>query len=719
MKKLLKILFIIVLIPVVIIGGAIGFLKFSDLNKYKPEIEKMAYKYTGLEVKINGDIDVGVSFKPSLELSDVIINQQEKKIARIGNALVQISILPLIHKEIVVDRVETDNTEIFYGEKDSVLINELNAGMQDADSPIDFDFDTTVANIDITGNGKLSALNEIKRSDFNKIGINAVINAMGYTLNFDGDVDGLKEKIKTAAKYELVYKSNKIAGNIDANMETEIPYVKMNADSEVIKIAEFTQQKQAALSGGWLIKSAAAADYIPNTQIPYDYLKMVNADISLDVKKIVVDKDIVLTNVKGDASVKNGVFKANVQNVVFNGNTISGSAEITSPKALPYVKLNIKGEGFNLQDFQKKNEVKKANNKAEIIGLFINSANASELVANTKIPYQYLKMLNADVAADLRNLTINNDVSVSDIKISATLKNSVLNTNIKNITAGTGTISGTAALNGAQKTLSLDLSGKNIILQKLYKPLSQNSNEVYISDGGKSDFLIKVNTSGDNTDQYLANLNGQIIGLTDNSVMQIKSLEKLQGNIIVQLLNMAKININNKNTKLKCAVVRGDISGGLVKFPKGIAVKANDFYLVADGKVNLQNDKINLELQPFSGKIQDVNISSVLGGLIKVSGTIKNPKIGINQTATAKNVIGIIASAGAYNVGDMMLSADNAPCHTALKDTVYADYFPEDKTAKNTVSKGYNNTKDAIKDLGTGLKNQAKDLGKQFKGLFK
>lgn len=719
MKKLLKILFIIVLIPVVIIGGAIGFLKFSDLNKYKPEIEKMAYKYTGLEVKINGDIDVGVSLKPSLELSDVIINQQEKKIARIGNALVQISILPLIHKEIVVDRVETDNTEIFYGEKDSVLINELNAGMHDADSPIDFDFDTTVANIDITGNGKLSALNEIKRSDFNKIGINAVINALGYTLNFDGDVDGLKEKIKTAAKYELVYKSNKIAGNIDANMETEIPYVKMNADSEAIKIAEFTQQKQAALSGGWLIKSAAAADYIPNTQIPYDYLKMVNADISLDVKKIVVDKDIVLTNVKGDASVKNGVFKANVQNVVFNGNTISGSAEITSPKALPYVKLNIKGEGFNLQDFQKKNEVKKANNKAEIIGLFINSANASELVANTKIPYQYLKMLNADVAADLKNLTINNDVSVSDIKISATLKNSVLNTNIKNITAGTGTISGTAALNGAQKTLSLDLSGKNIILQKLYKPLSQSSNEVYISDGGKSDFLIKVNTSGNNTDQYLANLNGQIIGLTDHSVMQIKSLEKLQGNIIVQLLNMAKINVDNKNTKLKCAVVRGDISGGLVKFPKGIAVKANDFYLVADGKVNLQNDKINLELQPFSGKIQDVNISSVLGGLIKVSGTIKNPKIGINQTATAKNVIGIIASAGAYNVGDMMLSADNAPCHTALKGTVYADYFPEDKTAKNTVSNGYNNTKDAIKDLGTGLKNQAKDLGKQFKGLFK
>ena len=166
---------------------------------------------------------------------------------------------------------------------------------------------------------------------------------------------------------------------------------------------------------------------------------------------------------------------------------------------------------------------------------------------------------------------------------------------------------------------------------------------------------------------------------------------------------------------MKCAVVRGDISGGVVKFPKGIAFDASDFYLVADGKINMQNDKINLDLQPFSGKITDVNISNVLGGLVKITGTIKNPKLGINQTSTAKNVIGILASGGAYNVGDMVLSADSAPCHTALAGTTYADYFPEDKSATGAVSKGYTNTKETIKDAGK----QIKEIGKQLKGLFK
>lgn len=726
MKKLFKILLIIILIPVVLIGGAIGFLKFADLNKYKPQIEEMAYKYTGMEVKIAGDIDVGVSLKPSLELSDVTINQNEKKIASIGNALVQISIMPLFHKEIVVDKVEASNTEVFYGDKDSVIINNLLAGMESADSPIDIDFDTTVANIDIKGNGTVSSINEIKASNYNKIGVNAEINAMGYTVNINGDVDGLKDKIKAAAKYALAYKSSKIAGNVDADMTNEVPYVKLSANSDALNVLDFTAKKQA-LAGGWFIKSAAAADYIPNTTIPYDYLKMVNADITIDVKKIVVDKDITLNNVKGDATIKNGVFKANIQNVLFKGNNISGAAEITSPKALPYIKLNIKGEGFNLQDFQKKTEVKKSTNKK--VGMadwFIGTANASELMANTQIPYKYLKMANADVNINFKNLTINNDITLSDVKSSVALKNSVLNANIQNMTAGSGTISGTITLNGAKKSMATDIKGKNIILQQLYKPLASANNEVNFKEGGKSNLLIKINTSGDNTDQYLANMNGQIIGLVDKSVLKIKSLEKLQGNILVQLLNMLKINVNNKNLNMKCAVVRGDITGGKIDFPKGIAVDATDFYLVANGKVNLQNDKLNLELQPFSGKITDVNISSVLGGLVKITGTIKNPKLGINQTATAKNVIGILASGGAYNVGDMMLSADAAPCHTALLNTAYADYFPADKSATGAVSKGYTNTKDAVKDLGKEVKNQVKDvknqvkeIGNQLKGLFK
>ena len=50
-----------------------------------------------------------------------------------------------------------------------------------------------------------------------------------------------------------------------------------------------------------------------------------------------------------------------------------------------------------------------------------------------------------------------------------------------------------------------------------------------------------------------------------------------------------------------------------------------------------------------------------------------------------------------------------------MKGTIYADYFPENKSATGAVSKGYTNTKETIKDAGK----QIKEMGKQLKGLFK
>ena len=63
MKKFLIILFVIILVPVL---GLITFLKFADFNNYKPQIEAMALKYANMIVKINGDLKIGVSLKPSI-----------------------------------------------------------------------------------------------------------------------------------------------------------------------------------------------------------------------------------------------------------------------------------------------------------------------------------------------------------------------------------------------------------------------------------------------------------------------------------------------------------------------------------------------------------------------------------------------------------------------------------------------------------------------------
>ena len=593
MKKFLIILAVIILLPLI---AVITFLKFANFNDYKPQIEAMALKYANMIVKINGDLKIGVSLKPSIELNDVSVAQAENNqpVAQIGQAQVQFSLLPLLKKEIVVDTVKTSDTNVFYGDKDSVEIRNLAVGMESFDSPINLSFDTVVSGVQITGNGTTSSFKSIQDSEYNDVDAKLQVNALGYTLNYAGGVKGITKGLTSDGSYEIIYKTNKINGNVSADLTGKTPYLKLNAASDNLNIYEFSETKVS--KNNWLISEAQANEFIKNTSIPYDALKSVNADVNIDLKTVNVTPDMTLTNILTDLALKNGVFKAD----------------------------------------------------------------------------------------------------------------------IKNISGGDGVIKGVATLNADVKNMNVDLNGNGIILQKLNRNFADSGNEVlYVKNGGKTDFNIKLNTSGVNTDQYLANMDGQVIAIIDSSVMNVKSLERLQGNIIVQILNNLKLNIVNKDMNLNCAVVRSDIKKGVAEFPKGIALDANDFYIVADGSVNMYNEKINLDLQPFSGRITDTNVSSVLGSLLSISGTISNPRVGLNKTQTAKTVVGIIATGGLYNAGDMILSADSSPCYTALQGTSYANHFKAaEGGVKNDASKTYSDTKAAVKDLG----NQA---GSLLKGLVK
>ena len=600
MKKFLIVLAIIIFVPLI---GLITFLKLANFNNYKPQIEALALKYANMIVKINGDLKIGVSLKPSIELNDVSVAQAENNqpVAQIGQAQVQFSLLPLLKKEIVVDTVKTSDTNVFYSDKDSVEIKDLAVGMDSFDSPINLSFDTVVSGIQITGDGTASSFKSIQDSEYNDVDAKLQVNALGYTLNYEGGVKGITKGLTSDGAYEITYKSNKINGNVAADLTGETPYLKLNAASDNLNVYEFSESKTSENS--WLISEAQANELIKNTPIPYDVLKSVNADVNIDLKTVNITPDMALTNVLTDLTLKNGVFKAD----------------------------------------------------------------------------------------------------------------------IKNISGGDGVIKGSAALNANAKNMNVNLNGSGIVLQKLNKAFANSGNEVlYVKNGGKTDFNIKLNTSGANTDQYLDNMDGQVVAIIDPSVMNIKSLERLQGNIIVQILNNLKLNIVNKDMNLNCAVVRSDIKKGVAEFPKGIALDANDFYVVADGNVNLYNEKIDLDLQPFSGRITDTNVSSVLGSLLSISGTMSNPSVGLNKTQTAKAVVGIIATGGLYNAGDMILSADSSPCYTALQGTAYANHFKAaDGGVKNDASKTYSDTKDAVKKSLTDTKDAVKDLGNQAGSLLK
>ena len=830
MKKFFKYLLLIITVLVV---AAIIFVKLFDFNDYKPQIEKLIYKYANVNVKINGNLSVAVSWWPTIEINEVVVTLPDgAKVADISYAQIQFSVQALLHKELEIDILETNNTEIFYNENESFTIHSLKMDMDEPVDPIEVEFATSLYGVGIEGEGTISSWKDLQQNSFNKLDVDAEIRALGYKMLFKGVLDNLFDKISASGTYNLAYNGNKINGSLEVNLAEEIPYIKLDANSDKIDIAAF---KQTAHNNylNWLVGEAYAEEYIFGTTVPYSYLQQVNADVSLNLKKIIVDKDITVDNLVSDISLKDGKLKADIKQAEAMKMKISGIISLDSPKTLPYVKLNIKGDVVDLQklilsspskkigflnmnwlireayaeeyifgttvpysylqqinadvslnlkkiivdkditvdnlvsDISLKNgklkaDIKQAetmkmkisgsvgldspktlpyaklNIKGDVVDLqklilsspskkigflnmnwLIGEAYAASFMPATEIPYQYLRMANGNVKLNLQKIIVMPDVVLSDVQADFTLQNGFLKTNISNVNVGNGKISGTIGVDAKNQKATANLNGTNIVLQNLYKAWSKADNkDLYIKEGGLINALINLETNGRNTDDYLRNLNGQILLLADKSVLRIKGLERLQGNIIVQILQNLKLNVSKKEMHLKCAVVRSDIQNGRMNFPKGIVWDATDLYFVANGNVNLSNEKINLAIQSFSGKISGINISSVLGAFLEIRGTIAHPQLSINKDTTAKSVIGAVATGGVYNVGDMMLSADHAPCHTALEKTVYADHFKADNSVRNSVSQGYNNTQETVKGVVKSITKGTKKLKNNIKKLF-
>jgi len=714
MKKNFKYLLILLAI---LIGSVTVFIKLFDFNDYKPQIERLIRKYADIDVKINGDLYVAISLRPTIEINDVVVTLPDgTKVANINSAAVQFAIEPLLHKELELDLVETNDTEIFYDENESFIIHDLTVDIEGPDDPVMVEVATTISGIAFEAKGTISTWEELQQNQFNNIDVDAEIKALGCKMLFKGALNNLQDNMSATGNYNLTYKNNEINGELEVSLAEEVPYIKLKANGDKIDVEALTQTAHNDYFD-WIIAKAYAEEYIVGTTIPYSYLQMFNADVSLDLKKIIVDKDLMINNVISDINIRNGKFKANIKQADVKKLRISGNVSLDSPKSLPYIKLDVKGNTIDLQKLTADTSSKK--HSSLNIKWLIKEAQATSFMPNTPIPYQYLRKVNGEAKLNLQKIIVIPEVVLEGIQTNFTLKNGELKTNIKNITAGRGKISGTIDVDAKNQKLMANIEGQNIVLQDLYTLWGKADNkDLYIKKGGLTNALIKVETKGLNTDAYLKNLNGQIILLMDKSTMHVKSLQRLQGNIIVQILQNLKLNVTNKKMHLNCAVLRSDIENGRLNFPKGIAFDATDLYLVADGHVSLSTEKINLSIQSFSGKISDISISSILGAFLKIRGTISQPELSVNKDTTAKSVIGVITTGGVYNVGDMMLSADHAPCHTALAETKYADHFEADTSVRNSVSQGYNNTQNQVKSVVKNLKKNTKKLKNSIKGLF-
>ena len=111
-----RILGITAAVIVVLIVAAYIIASSYDYNKFKPRITDLAKQYTGRDLTLGGDIELGLSLFPTLVVNDVTFQNSSwgsrPQMAQVERLEVQIDMLPIFRGNIYVSRLTLVKPEL-------------------------------------------------------------------------------------------------------------------------------------------------------------------------------------------------------------------------------------------------------------------------------------------------------------------------------------------------------------------------------------------------------------------------------------------------------------------------------------------------------------------------------------------------------------------------------------------------------------------------------
>lgn len=720
---------VIGLVVVIAVAGYL-FVRNFDLNKYKSDISLLAQERLGRKLAINGDARLGISFSPTLIVNDVELANadwaSQPQMVKVGSLEIKLALLPLLKRQVVIDNITLQNPVI-------------NLEINDDGTPNwnMFESSTTVSPQQvqlIKDQAVASGLVDMKTADKaaemvqkNPASLALAGFAAQNILIENGQFSLANHQTGSYLQVDLLKFALK-APNIDSDINTEFD-VLINGQNV----------KGTAVLGSLNKILAGTEDYpISASLSAYG----VSADASLMVHNILTEPSFAMTlnlhnplgnfdapEVKLAADVNGNlqVLSANISSLNVNGNVITGTMGLNLSDKIPYVTANLNSDALDVSSLLVNKKV------AFAFPEFISAANASQFVPNQKIPFELMSLANAKLALNVKTLKVNSDLTLNDVYVDASLLNNILNINPAKANLGGGTFNLVATVDAPSQNVKLTAVGNSIVLQQLYSKLSviPNSDTFGFASGGNTDINVSLTGKGDTYRQLVDLLNGSVIAIVDQSVVQPGKLDFLVGNFVMQILHTLKLdNVKSENIELNCAVVRADVANGIVNFPKGIALSSKPLNLVSSGKYNLVTDALDFTVRPYSGQIIDANLAQAISSFIKIKGTVQEPKIVLDDVQALKTLAGIAASGGTTYLGSqLVLDADSTPCYTALKGTPYQSRFPGpgivSKTgqdiyqgADKTVNEGIDAVKATVNTSSEDVKKSLKNLEKAAKGFL-
>jgi len=345
-----------------------------------------------------------------------------------------------------------------------------------------------------------------------------------------------------------------------------------------------------------------------------------------------------------------------------------------TPQALPQFDIALNSKSFSLLPL--------AGSAAAVAGSgsshkeSVKQEQGRYFFSDDSLPFSMLPEADGKISLNIAELVIPHQAPFINLKANALFKNQHIEINDFSFSLGKGSAQGQIVIDqyhSANPSMKMKGMAQGFTWQQMIGS-SDASSKV---SGGEVQIAMNIQGSGKSLHQLVSHANGAAQISVGPATMGTQYMNE-GGDLVISVLNA--INPMQKKTTqtiLTCAVAYLPISNGVINVNNSIGIETDRLNIVGNGSVNLASEAINLTIDPKekSGLTTGVD----LGGLVKLQGTLQNPKAGVNQAGVVNSAVSIGLG---FLTGGISIAAENAkgmltktqPCKTALHS--WSDIYP-------------------------------------------
>lgn len=345
-----------------------------------------------------------------------------------------------------------------------------------------------------------------------------------------------------------------------------------------------------------------------------------------------------------------------------------------APKALPQFNIALNSKSFSLLPLAGSaalatsgKESKHSSSKHEQGKYFF---------SDDPLPFTMLPEANGKISLNIAELLIPHQAPFVNLKADALFNKQHIEVNDLSFSLGKGSAQGQIVIDqyhGANPSVK----AKGMAQGFTWEQLIGSANSSSKVSGGETQIGLNIQGSGKSLHQLLSRANGAAQISVGPATMGTQFLNE-GGDVVISILDAINpAQKKSSQTILSCAVAYLPINNGVVNISNSIGIETDRLNIVGNGSINLSTEAINLAIDPKekSGLTTGVD----LGGLVKLQGTLQNPKAGVNQAGVVNSAVSIGLG---FLTGGLSIAAENAkgvlsktqPCKTALHS--WSDIYP-------------------------------------------